>query len=363
MEKRVIFLNITEYNNTTDEQNFFFHIYCGVLSTISIIPNLISIIIFCCQKEKMKLQQRIQLLLCITFIGIEIRFIPVHLTQKYYFFQAGASFSFIIIATYYQMIYSFIAYKLFVAPDDLSKKCDKFFIYIFPFILFFFLSLFVNLHSNLTLYFNFIAYPENPEPGPKHQLSKRVSHIFRITFFFVNIIYIIKLLRKIKEIIKIEKSKNSFTNKKFNFYLKKLIWYIIGMAIVMNPFLFRYLVEKINNFSRGDALHSFSFSIYFHGFECLSGLIYWFIYIYNINLLRRFFIIFCNKKEIDYLDEFNIEKKINEESLHSILTQSTFTTTSSIENFTGEKNDIELAKCKLEDSKEKSSFISGDENL
>ena len=69
------------------------------------------------------------------------------------------------------------------------------------------------------------------------------------------------------------------------------------MIIVMNPFVFRYFFERYNNYDTGEALHNFTFSLYFHGMECLSGIIYWFIYIYNKNLLRRFLILFCNKKK------------------------------------------------------------------
>ena len=138
MENKIFFeLNITDYKNTTDNQNLAFQIYCGILSTICIVPNLISIIIFSCQKAKMNLQQRIQLMLCVTFIGIEIRFIPIITSNKrYYYFQEGISFSFIILATYFQFIYSFIAFTLFTAPKNLSKIYNIFFIYIFPFFYF-----------------------------------------------------------------------------------------------------------------------------------------------------------------------------------------------------------------------------------
>ena len=157
----------------------------------------------------MNLQQKIQLILCITFIGIEIKFIPIITsTEIYYFFQEDISFSFIILTTYYQFIYSFIAYKLFTAPKDLSKFYNKFFIYIFPCLLFFFLALFVNLYSGLTLYFKFIAYPGDPEIGPTQQSSKRLSLFCRIIFFFLNILYTILLLIKIRQVIKKDYNNN-----------------------------------------------------------------------------------------------------------------------------------------------------------
>ena len=319
MNETLIFLNISIYNETSNEQNSNFQIYSGILSAISIIPNFITIIIFVFQKGKLNLQQRIQLMLCFWFIGIEIRFIPIKSNNYYYFCQACISFSSIIIATYYQFIYSFIAYKLFTSPKDLTK-CNKFFINFFPIILFFILSCFINFFSNLTLYFEFIAYPENPEKGITHQLSKRVSHVFRISFFFLNFFYIIKLLKKINQvIIQANNIDNNFTSKKFNVYKNKLIWYIIGMIIVMHPYLLRYPVEYFNNLETGEALHNYKFSIYFHGVESLSGLIYWIIYIYNKLLIRRFMIIFCCKKEEEYTNEFIEEKIIHEQSAEEII--------------------------------------------
>jgi len=322
MNETLIFVNISEYNKTTNDQNIKFQIYSGILSAISIIPNFITIIIFVFQKGKLNLQQRIQLILCFSFIGIEIRFIPIKSNNHYYFFQACISFSSIIIATYYQFIYSFIAYKLFTSPKDLLTKCNIFFIYFFPFILFLFLSCFIYLFSNLTLYFGFIAYPENPEKGITNQLSKRVSHVFRIIFFLLNFLFIIKLLKKINQVIKgANNIDNNFTNKKFYVYKNKLIWYIVGMIIVMHPYLLRFPVEYFNNLDTGEALQNYNFSIYFHGVESLSGLVYWIIYIYNKLLIRRFMIIFCFKKEEEYTNEFIEEKIIHEQSAEEIISE------------------------------------------
>ena len=309
------------YTNTTYTQNKTFQIYSGILSFLSTIPNLISIIIFIFKREKTKpkinIKKNIQIMLCITFIGIEIRFFPfVTKNESYYFFQAGISFSSIILSTYYQFVYSFTAYKLFSSPKDLTKKCNLFFIYIYPFILFIYLSTFVNICSSLTLYYNFLAYPENSEIGFTHELSKRLSHVFRVTFFLLNILFVGMLLRKIyKYLNNYSNNEENYTNKKFNEYLKKLIWYIISMLFVLNPYLFRKIVEIYFNNGK-EALTNYSFSFYFHGMESLSGLIYWYIYIYDINLFHKFMILFCCKKEsyyinMDILKENKIEGDIN----------------------------------------------------
>jgi hypothetical protein len=367
MENKIIFsLNIANF--TTDSQNLVFQTYCGILSTICIIPNLISLIIiifFSCQKAKMNIQQRIQLMLCITFIGIEIRFIPIITSNgSYYYFQAGISFSFLILATYYQFIYSFIAYTLFTTPKDLSKIYNLFFIYIFPFIFFVFLAIFVIIQSELKLYFKFIAYPENSKDVLKKEISKGVFHFCRTIFFFLNILYIILLLIKIHQVIALEHNNHKYTNKKFKVYLKKLIWYILGMIIVMNPFLFRYFLERYYNYDTGEVFQNFTFSLYFYGMECLSGIIYWFIYIYNKNLLRRFLILFCNKKEENYFNEFNEEKIIHEDSIQEILTErSSIVDESIFEGLMADKNSKKISSFNIENSKEVTSFYSEDENL
>ena len=354
--------NITKYENNTEIQNTAFQIYSGILSVICIIPNLISIIIIIFQKRKKNHQQFIELMLCISFIGIEIRFFPIiDSSNTYYFFQASISFAFIIIATYYQFIYSFIAYKLFISPEDLSKKIIKFFIYIFPFILFLFLILFIYLFSNLTLYFNFLAYPENPESGITHQLSKRVSHVFRITFFLLNFIYVRILKKRIYQVLKEANNINiNFTNKKFNVYRKRCFWYTMGMIIVMHPYLFRVPVELYNNYEYGDSLHNYIFSLYFHGFESLSGLIYWFIYIFNKNLVRKFLILFCGKNENDYKNEFIEEQKLNEDSIKDLINDSTTCNNSFYEEFISFDNKT-ITNDNLNETKTET--IYNDENL
>lgn len=191
MEKNYSFsLKINRANETTVEQNFKFEMFIIIFSIISAIPNIISIFIICFQKEK-KLRQKIQIMLCISFIGIEIRFSPIISNDTYYKVRHCIGYSFIVISNYYQLIYSYIAYKLFTSPDDLTKLCNKFFIHIFPFILFFSLNLFVYINFDLVLYFDFITYPN------KSQLSK-ISDICRIIFFFVKYFFYNKIIEQDK---------------------------------------------------------------------------------------------------------------------------------------------------------------------
>ena len=319
MEKNNI--NKTFCNTITPSEELEFQIYCGCLSILSTIPNIISIITILFLKEKKSLQKQIQLLLCFSFIGIEIRFYPIiGVNKQYYILQNSISYSFIIIANYYQFIHSFIAYKLFTSPEKLYKGCIILFIYVLPFLLFLVLFFFINHNFDLIIYFNFIAY-EN-DPNSQIQYSKIISGILRSLFFILNIFYIIKLKNQIRNLIKITKSIDiKFAKNKFIIYKKKLIQYIIVMIFVAHPYLIRYIILKFFNVSNdpNNLLCDYIFAHYFHGVECISALLFWSVYIYHKNFLGRFLIIFCCKKESEFLNDFLEEKKYYEESAKSIL--------------------------------------------
>ena len=305
-------LIITKDNFTSYDNKEKFQIYSGVLFTISTIPIFMSIIIIIFQKGKMKLQKYIQLMLCFTFLGIELKYLPlkIHL-DLYYYFQNGISYACIIIATYFQLIYSVIAYKLFTCPDDLSKPYNIFFIYIFPIILFIFLVMCANFNLNLVLYYDFLAYSKDNYKPTRHELPKKIMDVLRLIFFFTNIIYLKKLLNEIKKVlIMVDKIDLKFAKEKYKIYRKKLILYFFTMIIVIHPYIIR-LIKEVRK--KEDAISHFYFSLYFHGIEGLSGLIYWFIYIYNKFLIKRFLILFHCKREVEYFNEFIEEKKIYEE--------------------------------------------------
>ena len=96
------------------------------------------------------------------------------------------------------------------------------------------------------------------------------------------------------------------------------------MSSVAIPYMLKDIMEHF--YPKKDPLNNNNFfAFFFFGIECLSGLIYWIIYIYNKNLLRRFLIIFCCKNESNYVDNFIEEKKYYEESAKMILTASTCT--------------------------------------
>ena len=307
-------LNVTKDNFTSDNNKFTFQVYSGVLFAINAIPNLFSIIVIIFQKGKTKLQKYIQLMLCLSFLGIEIKYFPLKIDfDYYYYFQNGISYSCIIITTYYQLIYSVISYKLFICPDDLSKKCNIFFIYIFPIFLFVFFVMCANFNLHIILYYDFLAYPKDYfNHDIRHELPKKVMDVCRLIFFFVNIIYSKKLLNEIKKvIIMVDKIDLKFAKKKYKIYKSKLILYLITMIIVLHPYIIR-MIKDIKE--EKDAISDYTFSCYFHGIESLSGLIYWFIYIYNKFLIKRFLILFHCKKEGEYSNEFIEEKKIYEES-------------------------------------------------
>ena len=135
--------------------------------------------------------------------------------------------------------------------------------------------------------------------------------VLRLIFFFTNIIYLKKLLNEIKKVlIMVDKIDLKFAKEKYKIYRKKLILYFFTMIIVIHPYIIR-LIKEVRK--KEDAISHFYFSLYFHGIEGLSGLIYWFIYIYNKFLIKRFLILFHCKREVEYFNEFIEEKKIYEE--------------------------------------------------
>ena len=315
------YVNITEYNgNFSKLQIHVFESFSSICSLTITLINLISIVIICFQKGKFNIIRKIQLFLCITFIGIEIRFYPIRWNnQNFYIIQNGACFSFIIISNYYQYIYSFIAYKLFTAPDDLLSKYSIFKIYYFPFILLIIINFFLNT-DGLKFIFKFRSYSD------LSYISKVLLGIFRAIFFILNIVYICLLMKKIKKIsniaIPVDKT---FAQKKYAIYKSVLTWYIIGMFIVVMPYILLYSFQffmKSKNEKENEKLllKNYYFSFFFLGIECMSGFIYWVIYIYNRNLIRRLLILFCCKHESEYLNDFIEEKRIYEESVKGILT-------------------------------------------
>ena len=307
-------INITNINRTSYGQNLEFQIYCGCLSILSTLPNIISIITILFLKEKKGLQKQIQLLLCLSFIGIEIRFYPIVCQNyKYYIFQNSFSHSFLIISNYYQFIHSYIAYILFMSPEKLSKCFIIFLIYIFPLFLFVSLFFIIKQNFNLNIYFNFIAYPSDDN----NEYLKVILAIVRSLFFILNIFFIIKLKNQIRNLIIDTKYIDiKFARNKFNIYKKKLIQYIIVMILVIHPYLFRYIWRLFDKSK--ELLENYIFEHYFHGVECLSGLAFWSVYIYHKNFIGRFLIVFCCKKESEFTNEFLEEKKYYENSAKSI---------------------------------------------
>ena len=328
MENFYYFLSNENSSNETSSNDISkkekdFKLYFGILSIISTIPNLISLFIILFWNKKKNLQHIIQLLLCFSFIGIEIRFYPIILDKKNnYKYMYITSFSFLIISSYYQFIHSFIAYKLFTSPEDLSKFCSKFFIYVFPIILFcaLFFIFFQNFENiNYTDFNSYLINSDN-KADSFYRILKIIIVVIRVFFFLLNILYIILLERNIKNLIKMTIAIDiQFANKKYNIYKRKLKLYIGGMLFVLHPYLLRYIWKYFDD-NKDPLKDDYIFSYYYHGIESISALIFWLTYIFNRNLMRRFLIMFCCKKESDYLNEFIEEKKIYEESVKTILT-------------------------------------------
>ena len=307
------YINITKYSDDriNELQIYVFEFFTAIFSLIITIINLISILIICIQNGKFNIIRKIQLTLCITFIGIEIRFYPIKLDDKFNKIQNCICLSFSMLSNYYQYIYSFIAYKLFTSPEDLLLKYSIFKIYFFPIILLIILNIFLIIDGYLNSQVRLNSYLDLSIP------SQFFFFISRFIFFLLNIIYIYILLKKIKNIsnIAIPIDKN-FAKKKYAIYKRILTWYIIGMCIVVMPYLLLFYIKITPD---QNLLTNYYFLLFFFGIESTSGFIYWVIYIYNRNLIKRILIVFCCKKESEYLNDFIEEKRIYEDSVKSII--------------------------------------------
>ena len=315
-----LFINITAYNNEISKKKIIiFECFCTIISIITTFLNLLSIFIIFFEKGKRNIRQKIQILLCTSFIGIEIRYYPIKWNKAYYIIPNCICFSFIILSNCYQCIYSFIAYKLFTSPEDLSSKCNTFIIYYFPIIIFLITIILLNTNDRLKFISKFIIFSD------LSKTSKIIFGLLRTICFLLNILIICMLMKKIKNISKISMPiDKKFAEKKYAIYRSILKWYVIGMIFVILPYALLYFIDFISKKEEKDddeLLKNYYFLFFFFGVECLSGLIFWFIYIFNKNHVRRLLIMLCCRKESDYLIDFIEEKKIHEESVKSILSR------------------------------------------
>lgn len=291
----------------TKKEIIIFTLICKIIALLCSIPNLISIVVMLTQKDILKFQQRIQIMMCISFIGIESSFLFPFITEdeKKWLprLQSSLSSSFSITILYLQVMYAYSAYKSFTSPQDLNKLFSKILIFVCPFVLFIFFGLYIFIQSNIMIFFNFIVFPYD-------KITLYFYKALILILFLVIVLFTLLLLSKIKKVLLLN-GNTRYTKKKYFIYRKKLSGYIIGSIIVYHPLLVH---EIICFFIRG-CVWNLYFLIYFFGMKILSGIFYWYIYIYNKNLMKSFLDLFHRTNTKNYI-------KNNEEINCSIIEES-----------------------------------------
>ena len=286
-----------------------------IAAFICSIPPFITILIFIIQNKKipMTLQRKIQIMMCISFLGLEASFFFPPITEEDIILcsiQGTISFSFFVINCCWQFIHSYIAYKLFLEPIALSKCLYKFLLLCFPWIVLLILGLYIFFFSDLRIFYGLMVFPNDI-------ISKFISNVSIFSFFIANICATIELLFKIKQTLN-PVNNTSFNTKKYYTYRKKLLSYILGMIITYHACIIMG-VAKIICGEEPAWIYSFPFSLHYYLIEAASGLIYWYIYVCNAKLWKRFLIMIhlSNEEEKNNIESKNYNEN-NESNSASI---------------------------------------------
>ena len=316
---------IEEFLGGSNNEQLLMKICVRIAAFLSSIPPFITILIFIIQNKQfpMTLQHKIQIMMCISFLGLEASFFFPRITDEDIILcgiQGTISFSFFVINCCWQFIHSYIAYKLFTNPLILSKCSYKFLLLYFPWIVLIILGAYIFYYSDLRIFYGLMVFP-------KDIISKILANFLIFFFFIANIITTIKLLIKVKKTLN-QANKTAFHKEKYCMYRKKLLCYIFGMILTYHPCIIMGLGIVIYG-KNPDWLDSFPFSLHYYLVEALSGFINWHIYVCNKKLWKRFLIMMCLlNKEYEYIEDSenndNDEGNETNEILSDIAVNSTF---------------------------------------
>ena len=300
---------IEDYLEIHFEESQILRIICRILAIICNIPCFISIFVFLFQKTELKLNQKIQLRLCITLVLYEAsHYLPV--TPEYQwmcYFQCIISFGIEIIISYYAMIYTYAALIVFINSELINNKFNKFLIHYFPLLFYIIIIAYILLVPDLYIYFKFTVYPfDDP--------SRLLNYSFVFLFLLLNILNNIILIQKIKNFINKLPKVDNFAKEKYRIFKKKFYLNIIGYIFVFHYIL---LVGFLTSFHLVSWKYFFNFPsfLYLYINKAILGIVFWFIYIYNINFLHKFLILTRIEKKEKYEVNFEKEEKIMEYSI------------------------------------------------
>ena len=284
-------------------------IICRILAILCNIPCFISIFVFLFQKTELKLNQKIQLRLCITIVLYEAsHYLPV--TPEYQwmcYFQCIISFGIEIIISFYAMIYTYASLIIFIDSQLINNWLNTFLIHYFPLLFYIIIIAYILIVPDLYIYFKFTVYPFD-------DLSRLLNYSFIFLFLLLNIISNIILIQKIKNFIKSLPNVDNFAKEKLHIFKKKFILNVIGLIFVFHYILLVGFLTSSKLVS-WDHFYKFPSILYLYINKAILGIVFWLIYIYNINFWHRFLILIRLEKKEKYKQNFEKEEKIMEYSI------------------------------------------------
>ena len=143
-----------------------------------------------------------------------------------------------------------------------------------------------------------------------------MNYSFVFLFLLLNILNNILLIQKIKNFINKLPKVDTFAKEKLLIFKKKFILNIIGYIFVFHYILLVGFLTSSHLVSWKPFFNLTSF-FYLYINKAILGIVFWFIYIYNINFWHKFLILIKIEKKEKYEQNFEKEEKIMEYSIDS----------------------------------------------
>jgi hypothetical protein len=279
---------------------------CRIIAITSHIPKFISIFVYIFQDSKLQLGQKVEFALCILLnIYGSSHYLPVSPEHQWIcYFQCIISFGIQVVISYLAMIYSYIALIKFTKPNIINSKFNIFFIYFSPIILYLIIIVYILFIPELVIFFEFTVYPLD-------YFSRLLNYSLVFIFLLITIFNNALLIIEIKKFKKQLSNMDSYMEEKLRIFIKKLIFNIIGIIFVFHYNLPVGFLTSFEIVSFKD-LYSFGYFFYLYINKALQGIVFWFIYIYNINFWHKFLILIRLEKKENYQKIFENEDKAME---------------------------------------------------
>ena len=205
------------------------------------------------------------------------------------------------------MIYTYACLILFMDSEIINNIFNQFLIHYFPLLFYIIIIAYILLVPDLEIYFKFTVYPFD-------DLSRLLNYSFVFLFLLLNIINNIILMKKIQNFINKLPNVDNFAKEKLHIFKKKFILNIIAYIFVFHCILFIGFLTSSGLVS-WDYFFKFPIILYLYINKAILGIVFWFMFIYNINFWHKFLILIKIEKKEKYEENFEKEEKIMEYSI------------------------------------------------